>query len=255
MIANYHAHTWRCSHATGTERDYVEAALSRGLKIFGFSDHTPYPFPGEYYSWFRMKPQELKDYVATVDGLRKEFQDSIEIHCGVEAEYYPTYFGDLLSMLRDGGVEYMILGQHFLDNEIDAHYAAVETGDPELLKRFCRQSMDAMQTAVFTYFAHPDIFRFAGDKNLYISEMRQLCREAKSCGMPLEINLLGIEKQKHYPNRLFWEIAGEEGCKAILGCDTHGPQMLRKTDSEVKALAIVKEFGLELLDTVELRKI
>ena len=45
MRANYHAHTWRCSHAKGTERDYVEAALDRGLEILGFSDHTPYPFP------------------------------------------------------------------------------------------------------------------------------------------------------------------------------------------------------------------
>mgnify|MGYP002536991270 CR=1 FL=1 len=26
MIANYHTHTWRCMHASGTEREYVEKA-------------------------------------------------------------------------------------------------------------------------------------------------------------------------------------------------------------------------------------
>lgn len=54
MIANYHTHTPRCNHAQGSEQEYVDAALSAGLKILGFSDHTPYFFPGDYYSTFRM---------------------------------------------------------------------------------------------------------------------------------------------------------------------------------------------------------
>ena len=33
MIANYHTHTWRCRHADGTEREYVERAIEGGLKI------------------------------------------------------------------------------------------------------------------------------------------------------------------------------------------------------------------------------
>lgn len=37
MIANYHTHTWRCRHADGTEREYVERAIEGGLKILGFS--------------------------------------------------------------------------------------------------------------------------------------------------------------------------------------------------------------------------
>ena len=28
MIANYHTHTWRCKHAVGTEREYVEQAIA-----------------------------------------------------------------------------------------------------------------------------------------------------------------------------------------------------------------------------------
>ena len=65
MIANYHTHTWRCSHATGTEEEYVQAALDRKLEILGFSDHTPYGFPQGYDSWFRMKQEQLADYCNT----------------------------------------------------------------------------------------------------------------------------------------------------------------------------------------------
>ena len=45
MDYNLHTHTYRCSHATGTEREYIEAAISAGIKIMGFSDHIPFKFP------------------------------------------------------------------------------------------------------------------------------------------------------------------------------------------------------------------
>ena len=49
MEANYHTHTWRCRHASGTERDYIENAIDHGIRILGFSDHTPYPFPTDIH--------------------------------------------------------------------------------------------------------------------------------------------------------------------------------------------------------------
>ena len=41
MLANYHTHTARCHHASGSEREYIEAAIAGGMKILGFSDHAP----------------------------------------------------------------------------------------------------------------------------------------------------------------------------------------------------------------------
>ena len=71
MRANYHTHTPRCRHASGTERDYVENALKGGLETLGFSDHTPYDFsPSGYRSGIRMDVEELGGYVAiTVDSI------------------------------------------------------------------------------------------------------------------------------------------------------------------------------------------
>lgn len=48
-MQNFHTHTYRCHHAKGTDRDYVEAAIKAGYTEIGFSDHVPYPFPTEYY--------------------------------------------------------------------------------------------------------------------------------------------------------------------------------------------------------------
>jgi len=108
MIANLHTHTPRCRHASGTEEEYVRCALDAGLQTLGFSDHTPYPFPNGYYSTFRMFPDELPGYVAAVEDVRRRYAGQIQIHLGVEAEYYPKYFKDMVAMVKDQGIEYML---------------------------------------------------------------------------------------------------------------------------------------------------
>lgn len=253
MIANYHTHTPRCNHATGTESEYAQAALQAGLNTLGFSDHTPQRFPGDYYSTFRMRPEQLRDYASSVLAVRDQFRDRLEIRLGVEAEYYPALFGDIVRLLRDHGVEYMILGQHFLDNEMDAYYAMIPTAEDALLQKYCDQSIDAMHTGLFSYFAHPDLIRYEGDEEVYRKHIRRLCRASKECGMPLEINLLGVREGRHYPVKRFWEIAAEEGCAAILGADAHSPEALLNLQAVQKAEAMAKHYGLKLLDTLELR--
>lgn len=255
MIANYHTHTWRCNHAIGDEESYVKVALDQGFSILGFSDHTPYWFPDDYRSGIRMTLEQLPEYRDIVLALRQKYAGKIEIPLGVELEYYPDCLPHLLPILRDHGIEYLLLGQHFLGNEKNQPYSGHETADKTILERYCRQSMDAMQTGLFTYFAHPDLIRYVGNDKIYRDHMRRLCQEARSCKLPLEINMLGIWSGRHYPDIRFWELAAEEGCSVVLGCDAHAPEHLQRTDAEEKALEIVNRFGLDLLETVVLRKI
>lgn len=255
MIANYHTHTHRCNHAIGRERDYIENALSGSMEMLGFSDHTPYIFSGGYYSSFRMRPVQLAGYVQTIEELRREYRGRIELLTGLETEYYPKHFSELLAFLRDFPIDYLILGQHFIENEYDAPYCGLVTGEKSVVLRYCSQSMEAMNTGVFTYFAHPDLIHYRGDWKFYQESVRPMCAEAKRCGLPLEINLLGIREGRHYPNRYFWEVAAEEGCEVILGCDAHSPQSVYVPEAEKKALALAKEFGLKVLEKVELRSI
>ena len=49
LKANLHAHTFRCQHAYGTEREYVETAIEMGIKEFGFSDHIFCPFKTSFF--------------------------------------------------------------------------------------------------------------------------------------------------------------------------------------------------------------
>lgn len=255
MIANYHTHTTRCRHATGAEEDYVNRAIEGGLQIMGFSDHTPYWFPGDYYSHFRMFPDQLQDYCDTVLDLKKRYVNQIELHLGLEVEYYPAFFDDLMSRLRDTPVEYMLLGQHFVGNEIGDHYSGRATDQRSILERYCDQTIEAMQTGLFTYLAHPDLMYVHVDDKIYRQHMRRLCREANSCAMPLEINLAGLRVGKNYPDERFWQVAAEEGCRVVLGCDAHSADAAWDPENEYKAMDMVRRLDLKLLETVPLRSI
>lgn len=253
MIANYHTHTWRCNHAEGTEEEYCLAAMERGLQTLGFSDHTPYIFPGDYYSTFRMRMEQYDDYVQTVLKLREKYRGKLQIPLGLEAEYYPKYFPELLAKLRDSPLDYLILGQHFVGNE--ELYSGAVTEDAEVLSRYCRQVMDAMNTGLFSYVAHPDILRYVGEPRIYRQHMLELCREAKNVGIPLEINLLGLRQNRWYPGESFWALAAEAGCEVVYGIDAHAPWHLLERPSEERADAIAEKYGLSVRPEVDLRPI
>jgi histidinol-phosphatase (PHP family) len=67
--------------------------------------------------------------------------------------------------------------------------------------------------------------------------------------------MLGKMLDRNYPNPVFWELAAEEGCDVILGCDAHAPEHLLREDTERQLLAMIRSYGLNLLEKAPLRNI
>ena len=256
MTSNYHTHTPRCNHAEGAERDYIERALEAKLRELGFSDHSPYLFdvPG-YYSRFRMKPEQLEDYANTLLALREEYRDRIRLFIGLEMEYYPRLFSRTLDFLRQYPLDYLILGQHAIFNETEGIFSPRPTDDEKLLDQYRGQTLEALETGLFSYFAHPDLFCFTGDPKAYERHVRTICRRARELGIPLEFNLLGFQEEKHYPDPRFWRVAGEEGCSVVLGSDAHEPAAVWNPALIARAEALLSGFGITPVETVSLRPI
>ena len=253
MYANYHTHTARCHHSTGTEREYITCACQRGLKVLGFSDHAPYLFPGDYYSNFRMAPQELHDYFHTLDALRTEFSGQIELHIGFEMEYYPSYFEDTLRFMQNYPIEYLLLGQHFLFDEMEHVYSGAATDDESVLAQYVHQTEAALRTGRFTYFAHPDLIRYTGPTAIYERHFTPLIRTAKEMQIPLELNILGLSTNRHYPDTRFWRLVAELDAPCIIGCDAHHVDDVAKPSDIQAAQDYLAQFGLTPLQQVVLR--
>ena len=255
MKQNLHTHTTRCGHACGSETEYIQSAIEGGLEILGFSEHAPHIYPQGFISKSHMQPALLKDYTHTVRNLAKQYEGQITILLGSEIEYYPAIFKDTVQRLLDAGIEYMILGQHWIENQVGLPYLARPTDDPYVLKQYCRQVLDGMQTGLFTYLCHPDVINFTGDPKLYEQQMRQLCKDANSCGLPVEYNLWGIRKGGNYPAHRFWHIAAEENCRVVLGVDAHAPDILSDKALFTQAEAYIQSLGMELLQLYPIRRL
>lgn len=253
MKINLHTHTTRCGHAVGSEREYIERAVQAGIQTLGFSDHSPMPFEPGYYSSYRIKLEDYENYIETLVALKEEYKNDVRILIGFEAEYYPAYFDRFIDMLRPYPIDYLILGQHFLDNEIDAPYSGHPTDDEELLRRYVDQTSEALKTGRFTYFAHPDLFCFTGDEAVYRRHMTRLCENAKSLEIPLEINLLGVWNKRHYPCDRFFQIAAEVGNQVVFGLDAHQPERILEADVLSDARALAERCGVTVTEDFRIR--
>ncbi len=244
MQYNFHAHTWRCRHATGTERECIEAALASGITEMGFSDHAPWRYPDSTEPSYTVPYESVADYVNTVCALKAEYQGKITLHLGFEAEHFPADPEELIGF----GAEYLILGQHFFKTDADRWVWAGSQGIESQLSRYVDATVRGIRSGYYTYVAHPDVFRYDhGDALVYEREMRRICEASAETGVPLEINFLGLRAGRYYPNPVFWRMAGEVGAPVTFGLDAHSASEAGDTASLPAAMALVEKYRLRYI--------
>lgn len=263
MTANYHTHTYRCHHASmEDERLYVEEAIAAGYTELGFADHSPMPLPAGVPEQectrsinIRMTMDETEGYVRKLLDLREEYKNDIKIHIGFEVEYFPEVFDEAIDFLNQFPTDYIILGQHF-ESPRGKVYFGEETRSDKTLERYTDLVCEGLKTGKFTYLAHPDLCNYHGKIDTYEREMKRIITTAKECDIPLEINLLGLDAQRHYPNMAFWTMAGETGSKVVIGSDAHGTKGIKPERALYYAQRLIENTkGLTLLDRVEFRSL
>lgn len=254
MLANYHTHTTRCNHATGTDREYVEEAIKAGMKVLGFSDHCPWDFPDpDYVAGLRMTPAQMDDYFDSILSLRKEYEKDITIYVGFEAEYLPPLMERQEKLYADYPVDYLILGQHNFgyDKGLVGWAGDPNVGDSELLT-YINLCIEGMKSGKYKYLCHPDLlnypYRDEHNEELYYKEYKRLLEYMKEADYPIELNMNGLVGGRHYPCDRFFRIAQEVGNKVIIGCDAHYPELLSNKDAAEHALDYASRYDLEIVN-------
>lgn len=250
MKCNLHTHTARCGHAVGRDEDYVLAAIAAGYDVLGISDHTPFPYENGYRSGSRMQPAQLDDYISSFSSLREQYR--IKLYIGLECEAVPRFFPYLREISTK--LDYLLLGNHGDESDPNACHAC-ELRTPAGLRAYVDTAIAGLETGLFLYMAHPDIMLHAYPEFDAAARdaSRALCRAANALGVPLEYNLLGIEKRKRDPRPLgypcpdFWRVAAEERVTAVVGVDAHDPAMFAGADVKTAA-ALLRGMGLRVLE-------
>lgn len=260
MKANYHTHTTRCQHASGSDEEYVLKAIRAGFDTLGFSDHSPWKYDTAFVSGIRMPLVDYPQYKASILELKAKYADQINILFGVEAEYFHKYMDWFKQFIKEEQLDYVILGNHYFEtDELHIYYGNVCDKD-DYLEDYINTCIQGMKSGIYSYLAHPDLYLRARKWDKQCEKAaHKLCKAAKENNFILEFNLAGVRMQQQfniqaYPHPKFWQIAGSYGCKAIVGVDAHDPNDLlcmHLFEESKKALATL---GCEVIETIPLLK-
>ncbi len=229
---NYHTHHELCKHAGGRAEDYIKEAIKLNMEVLGISDHAPSRVLDET---FRMSWEDFPVYVADVRKNIKKYQGQLEVHIGLEAEFLDpdmSYYDELLE-----NVDYLILGQHFIQKTPTSMKSTYDLDMPEDLKIYTKELINGMKSGKFVMIAHPDLFMFSYPKfDEHAKQVAiELAEASKKYNVPLEFNANGIRRGKinvpegkrfYYPREDFWNIVKDTGAEIVLSADAHSPKEL-----------------------------
>lgn len=225
-------HTPRCNHATGSVREYAEAALRIGLTEIGMSDHSP--MPGGFDAEWRMKRSELTNYLAEVEKVRNEFADSLTVRIGLEADYHPGSEGYVREMIDSYPWDYIIGSVHYLgDWGFDNPDNLEDWKGRDIEQTYCdyyAAVADSAATGMFDIIGHPDLIKKFGHRPPPTSQKVRKAEETMleavhESGSALEISSAGLRKPvgEVYPHGRLLAKAAELGIPFTFGSDAHTP--------------------------------
>lgn len=255
---NYHTHTYRCGHATGTEEEMILAAIEAGFETIGISDHLCYedwPAPNQ-----RMAMDELPIYLETCYRLKEKYKDQIQVRVGFEIEY----FDDCLDYLKriQKQCDYLIIGQH---SPFRGHfdYNDAPYFEDEWIEKMADQICAAVENGLVRYICHPDYYLLGGCdlSEGHKKALRRIAKCAKKHGAVVEVNVKGTGKGRQmyegmecwrYPNYHIFEIFAEEECTVCFGYDAHSTLMLKNQAMEAQIRKEFEPLGLNFVETLDL---
>ncbi len=236
----FHVHTNRCGHA-GDEQDeaYVQKAIELGVTGIWFSDHAPFPlnpFRG------RMKMETLPEYLYSLFRLKRKYEDDIDIHIGLETEYFEGYdmIGYYDYLRSQSEIEFLLLGQHMGYDEKTNDYTFHWDKEKLIACEYSQLALEivkGIQSGYFDAVAHPDrIYRRKKEWDPFMEMIAgNICQNAANYGIPLEKNLHSMKEKNQYWAQ-FWEMADDLGANAVFGYDAHSTSQMEKRHQRLNSL-------------------
>lgn len=252
MNFDLHTHHFRCGHADGSIRDYIEAAIAADLDVIGISDHTPYfGSPSEQeFPRIAMAKSELVHYVEEVLALQKEYEGRIDVLLGIESDYFPQHAELYRRTLAAHPFDYIIGSVHSVDDVSIFNKSRWKGLGPEQKlaskTEYYRLIAESARSGMFQILGHIDAMKGNYPQFSEIPAPREIdecLRVIGECGTAIEINTSGGTKLcgGWYPSDEILERALHFGVEVTFGSDAHKPS--RVADQRTNVAKRLKEIG------------
>lgn len=153
---NYHTHTTRCKHASGSDEEYVLSAIKNHYDGLGFSDHII--LQDIKNSCVRADYEYKDEYLQSIQSLKEKYKDQIQIYCGFECEWDKKYKNYYQELLQNKEVDYLIFGNHSCYFKNGKEYGLKIYSSYAYLQRYLKKAINALNSGLFKIMAHPDLF-------------------------------------------------------------------------------------------------
>ncbi len=219
-------------------RDIVLAAIEKGVKTLGFSDHSYTEFDERYC----IQRDTQAEYMKTVNDLKNEFLGKIKILCGTEQDFYstaPTRGYDYII----GSVHYILKGGEYIpvDETADILKQAAKdyfSGDiMSLCEAYFEEVGEVYEKTKCDIVGHFDLITKFNEQEKLFDETDpryiNACKKAvdriiKNCKV-FEINTGAISRGYRttpYPSDEIRDYIRQKGGKFILSSDSHQKETL-----------------------------
>ncbi|MWV46786.1 histidinol-phosphatase HisJ family protein [Paenibacillus sp. HJL G12] len=228
MTFDLHTHHNRCGHAHGSIRDYITAAVEKGMSYIGISDHTPFfaetddrPSPEA-----SMAKSEFPAYIQEVLSLKQEFAGQIEVLLGVEADFLPDSLDLYRNILGSYPLDYIIGSVHDFEGVslYDTGYweRLSPQGRLELKESYYSYIEQSAKSGIYDILGHVDALNryFPGYSVLRTEMAEHTLRTIAAHDIVIEIN---SSDELWVPDTWLLERALHYGVKVTFGSDAHEP--------------------------------
>ncbi|MDO4616411.1 MAG: histidinol-phosphatase HisJ family protein [Lachnospiraceae bacterium] len=268
LKANFHTHTNLCD-GSNSPREVAEQALQLGFHTLGFSGH--------------MDPDihmDLPNYLREIKMLQKEYEDRMEILCGIELDL--VYAEEVFGSGWDGSyrplcvdpadetaadLDYIIGSTHFIQNAdgglipVDNQWSMLKEGCEnyyggdyyKLAAAYYEQEAAVYDKTNCSFVGHFDLITRFNDSDHFLDEsdprytapaltaMEHLVQQ----GVPFEINCGAVNrgrKKELYPNLFLLKALKDFGGEILINSDAHQKELLNGAFDQAVNAAIAAGF-------------
>lgn len=242
VLANYHTHTKFCD-GVDLPVTYAEEAVRLNLKVLGYSAHAPVPFAS---SWTLPK-EKYQEYKHTIQQLKLEFSQKLEILCGLEIDYIPELWSEMKAFINPSQLDYFLGSIHFIDSfedgtrwTIDGSNEEFKKGWEEIFQKdshavvrkffgYTRSMTEQMRPTVIGHLDkikmqyNPECFVDENDP-VYRSELLETLRAIEAAGCIVEVNTRGVYRRKEtelYPGFRVLQQMANMNIPVVINSDAH----------------------------------
>ena len=232
-----HIHTRLCHHACGEMEEYVQAAISRGLRKIIFLEHLEVGI--DYFESTWLTDEDFTYYHTEGQRLQTKYRDVITVGLGVEVGYNPRHLEEISRRLALHPWDRIGISYHFLEtdsgflNMVSSKQVNIDRlrqfGLDEVLHRYYSTLLEAVEELDGDVLCHIDAaLRHHPELTLkpeHYELLDHVLDAVARRNMALEVNTSGYKTRNGpYPSETIIKKALERNIPLVAGSDAHRPE-------------------------------